>query len=149
MEANLERALDLAEPDGLIWPFVITRSRDLLERHAPRRTRHGALLARIHEVLSGSAPQPVGDSEVELTAKLTEGELRVLRYLSSNFSAPEIGSELYLSVNTVKTHMRHIYTKLGVRRRTDAIERAHALGLMPAPTVRRRSGESMATSRAS
>ena len=149
VETDLERALDLAEPDGIVWPFVLTRSRELLERHLPRRTRHVALLARIHEVLSGSAPQPAGGNGVELPAKLTEGELRVLRYLSSNFSAPEIGAELYLSVNTVKTHMRHIYAKLGVRRRTDAIERAHALGLVPAPTLRRRSSEPMEASRAS
>ena len=148
-EAGLERALDLAEPDGIIWPFVITRSHELLERHPPRRSSHVALRARIHEVLSGSAPQPDGDSQVELPAKLTEGELRILRYLSSNFSAPEIGAELYLSVNTVKTHMRHIYAKLGVRRRTDAIERAHAMGLVAAPSLRRRSSEPVVTSRAS
>ena len=56
-----------------------------------------------------------GGDRLPLPANLTAGELRVLRYLSSNFSAPEIGAELYLSVNTVKTHMRHIYEKLGVR----------------------------------
>jgi len=139
VERDIERALELAEPDQLVWPFVITHSQQLLERHPRQRTAHAALISRIHDVLSGRAPQQRGGDRLPLPAKLTEGELRVLRYLSSNFSAPEIGAELHLSVNTVKTHMRHIYEKLGVRRRTDAIERARALGLLSAPSLRRRS----------
>ena len=54
----------------------------------------------------------------------------MLRYLPSNLSAPEIGSELYLSVHTVKTHIRHIYAKLGVHGRAEAVERARELGLL-------------------
>jgi LuxR family transcriptional regulator, maltose regulon positive regulatory protein len=61
----------------------------------------------------------------------------VLRYLPTNLSAPEIAGELYLSVNTVRTHMRHIYEKLGAHSRTEAVERARALGLL-APSSRRR-----------
>ena len=68
---------------------------------------------------------------------LSESELRVLRYLPSNLSAPEIGRELYLSLSTIKTHMRHIYAKLGVHRRTEAVDRARELGLL-APSARRR-----------
>jgi LuxR family transcriptional regulator, maltose regulon positive regulatory protein len=65
---------------------------------------------------------------------LSQGEMRVLRYLPTKLSAPEIASELYLSVNTVKTHMRHLYDKLGVHRRHEAVERARALGLLaPSP----------------
>jgi LuxR family transcriptional regulator, maltose regulon positive regulatory protein len=138
IESDIERALELAGPDELVWPFLTTHSKELLERHPRQDTAHPALTARIHDVQSGSAPQERGGDRLPLPAQLTEGELRVLRYLSSNFTAPEIGAELYLSVNTVKTHMRHIYEKLGVRRRSDAIERAHALGLVPAPSVRRR-----------
>ena len=98
-------------------------------------------------MFSGRAPHERGGDRVPLPADLTAGELRVLRYLSSNFSAPEIGAELYLSVNTVKTHMRHIYEKLGVRRRTQAIERAQALGLLPAPSLRRRRTDNSADQR--
>ena len=59
---------------------------------------------------------------------------RVLRYLPTKLSAPEIADELYLSVNTVKTHMRHLYDKLGVHRRHEAVEQARALGLLaPSP----------------
>ena len=61
---------------------------------------------------------------------LTEGETRVLRYLPTKLSAPEIADQLYLSVNTVKTHLRKIYLKLGVSSRSEAIERAVDLRLL-------------------
>lgn len=65
---------------------------------------------------------------------LTQGETRVLRYLPSNLSAREIAAELFLSLNTVKTHQRHLYRKLDVRSRSQAVERARTLGLLiPAP----------------
>jgi LuxR family maltose regulon positive regulatory protein len=66
---------------------------------------------------------------------ITQGEIRVLPYLVTNLSAPEIAEELYLSTNTVRTHVRHLYQKLGAHSRTQAIERARALGLL-APRVR-------------
>ena len=56
----------------------------------------------------------------------------MLRYLPTKLSAPEIADQLYLSVNTVKTHMRHLYDKLGVHRRHEAVEQARALGLLAA-----------------
>jgi LuxR family maltose regulon positive regulatory protein len=68
---------------------------------------------------------------------LTRGEARVLRYLPSNLSAREIADELYLSLNTVKTHQRHLYRKLGARSRTQAVDKARALGLLSAPSPRR------------
>jgi LuxR family maltose regulon positive regulatory protein len=68
---------------------------------------------------------------------LTHGEIRVLHYLPTNLSAREIAGELYVSVNTVKTHQQHLYQKLGVRSRSQAVERAHAFGLL-APWSRRR-----------
>ena len=68
---------------------------------------------------------------------LRDSEIRVLRYLPTNLTAPEIASELYVSRNTVKTHMRNLYTKLGTHRRAEAVERVRALGLL-APSPRRR-----------
>ena len=68
---------------------------------------------------------------------LTHGETRVLHYLPTNLSAREIADELYLSVNTVKTHQRHLYQKLGARTRSQAVDQARALGLL-APSARRR-----------
>lgn len=61
-------------------------------------------------------------------AALTHGETRVLHYLPTNLSAREIACELYLSVNTIKTHQRHLYQKLGASGRSQAVERARALG---------------------
>ena len=61
----------------------------------------------------------------------------MLRYLPTNLSAREIANELYVSTNTVKTHMHHLYAKLGTHGRGEAVERARALGLL-APSARRR-----------
>jgi LuxR family maltose regulon positive regulatory protein len=54
----------------------------------------------------------------------------VLRYLPTNLTAPEIAGQLHLSVNTVRTHMRHLYAKLGAHRRQEAVDRARTLGLL-------------------
>jgi LuxR family maltose regulon positive regulatory protein len=122
-EAGIERALEIAEPDALLWPFVMLAPSPLLERHPRHRTAHGALLQEILLVLSGVQARAAAEP-------LSAAELRVLRYLPSNLTAPEIGHELVLSTSTVKTHMRHIYAKLDVHRRREAVERARALGLL-------------------
>jgi LuxR family maltose regulon positive regulatory protein len=137
-EADIERALDLAEPTAHIFPFVVTPTRDLLERHPRHRTAHAALLSDILDVLGGSAPSARAAERPMLQTDLTESELRVLRYLPSNLSAPEVASELYLSTSTVKTHMLHIYAKLEVHRRTEAVERARELGLLTPLSAHRR-----------
>jgi DNA-binding CsgD family transcriptional regulator len=66
---------------------------------------------------------------------LTQSETRVLRYLPTHMGAPEIAAELYLSANTVKTHLRHVYRKLGAHSRQEAVQRAR--GHRPARRVRR------------
>jgi LuxR family transcriptional regulator, maltose regulon positive regulatory protein len=67
-----------------------------------------------------------------LAGPITESERRVLRYLPTNLSAPEIARELSVSVSTIRTHMRHLFAKLDVHRRTEAVTRARALGLLTA-----------------
>lgn len=136
-EDDVERALDLAEPDALILPFLIVPARDLLERHPRHRTAHAALLADILDALAGSPVRPRSSDLPELQEELTESETRVLRYLPSNLSAPEIAAEMFLSTSTVKTHMNHIYEKLGAHKRTEAIDRARELGLL-GPSARAR-----------
>ena len=59
----------------------------------------------------------------------------MLRYLPTSLPVPEIAGQLSLSVNTVRTHIRHPYEKLGAHSRTEAVERARALGLL-APASR-------------
>jgi LuxR family maltose regulon positive regulatory protein len=61
---------------------------------------------------------------------LTDSETRVLAYLPTHLTASEIAGELYVSVTTVKTHMSHLYAKLGSHRRAEAVDRARALGLL-------------------
>ena len=61
---------------------------------------------------------------------LTDSETRILRYLPTNLTVPDIANELCLSVNTVSTHRRHLYAKLGVHNRSEAVDRARALGLL-------------------
>ena len=65
-----------------------------------------------------------------LAAPLTDREQLVLRYLASTMSNAEIASELYLSINTVKTHQRMVYRKLGADGRRDAVRRAKELRLL-------------------
>jgi LuxR family maltose regulon positive regulatory protein len=133
----LEHALDLAKPEGLLFPFLFDPAPGLLERHRRPGSAHAVLISEILNVLAGRKPaEPLGES-TRLREPLSQGEMRVLRYLPTKLSAPEIAGELYLSVNTVKTHMRHLYDKLGVHRRHQAVEQARALGLLaPSPRAR-------------
>jgi LuxR family maltose regulon positive regulatory protein len=135
-EAALERALELAEPDGIILPFSIAPIRELMERHPKHSTSHATLLADIFDVLAGVAP-PQRGAPAPALEELSDAELRVLRYLPSNLTAPAIAAELHVSANTVKTHMKRIYTKLDTHDRKAAVDRARQLGLL-APSFRRR-----------
>ena len=106
----------------------------MLERHRRQGTAHAALISEILNALAGRQPTaPAGHegrAERGLLEPLSQSEIRVLHYLPTKLSAPEIADQLYLSVNTVKTHMRHVYDKLGAHRRHEAVERARALGLL-------------------
>ena len=66
-----------------------------------------------------------------------ERPLRVLRYLPTNLRGPEIASELFVSQNTIRAHLRNLYAKLGVHSRTDAVNRARELGLLSPSSLRR------------
>jgi LuxR family maltose regulon positive regulatory protein len=107
----------------------------LLKHQARSRTGHAALITEILSLLAGRRPAP--PPATAPLDPLSDSEVRVLRYLPTNLSAREIADELYVSTNTVKTHMHHLYAKLGTHRRGEAVERARALGLL-APSARRR-----------
>jgi LuxR family transcriptional regulator, maltose regulon positive regulatory protein len=128
-EDALEGALARVEPETMILPFAFFPVRELLERHPRHRTAHATLLATILGVLDGAAPTSDAGAS-RLDDPLSEAELRVLRYLPSNLSASEIANELFVSANTVRTHLRHIYLKLDAHTRSEAVARARELGLV-------------------
>ena len=133
----VERALDLAEPGGVLLPFVLHPAPELLERHSRLRSTHGALISEILNLLSGRtlAARPV-DAE-PLQEPLSESELRVMRYLPTNLRGPEIAAELFVSQNTIRSHLRNLYAKLGVHSRADAVRRARELGLLAPSSPKR------------
>jgi LuxR family maltose regulon positive regulatory protein len=126
--ASVERALALSESDGRCWvPLTIPGVRELLAAHPVHRTAHAAHLHMLIDLLGGADPGAALGAPVE---PLSERELAVLRFLPTNLSAAEIGKELYLSVHTVKTHMRKLYAKLDAHTRAEAVQRGRALGLL-------------------
>ena len=97
-----------------------------------------ALVAELAGLLGEAptpAPAPAGPPPWP-AEPLTVSETRVLRYLPTHMGAPEIAAELFLSANTVKTHLRHLYRKLGAHSRREAVQRARAIGLLTASSRR-------------
>jgi LuxR family maltose regulon positive regulatory protein len=145
----MRRALDAATPDGVLATFLFhPPAREVFDRYAPDRGEQAALAAEIRHLLPAEPPEgspaepklgapegaPWPADSFRLADPLSRSEIRVLRYLPTNLSAAEIARELSVSVSTVRTHIRHLFAKLGVHRRTEAVARARALGLLaPAP----------------
>jgi LuxR family maltose regulon positive regulatory protein len=130
--AATESALALAEADRLILPFAMTGSLELLEAMPRHETAHAALLADILDVMRGSSIAPGHEPSLTEIKQLSPSELRVLRYLPTNLSRPEIASQLSVSVNTVNTHIRNIYAKLQAQDRSSAVQRAREMRLLSA-----------------
>jgi LuxR family maltose regulon positive regulatory protein len=128
--AAVEQALNLAEPDRLILPFAMTGAWELLEALPLHGTSHAALIADILDAVYGGTPaNPLTPPPAE---ELSPSELRVLRCLPTNLTRPEIAAELSISLNTVNTHIRRIYTKLGATDRSTAVRRGRELRLLSA-----------------
>jgi LuxR family maltose regulon positive regulatory protein len=133
----LEQALDITESNGILLPFLLAPAPEMLERHRRYRTAHPALISQILDLLPTSA-RPARPPGVQagwadgrgITEQLTDSETRVLRYLPTHLTVHEIASELFLSANTVSTHKRHLFAKLGVHSRHEAVKRARSLGLL-------------------
>jgi LuxR family maltose regulon positive regulatory protein len=135
--AALEHAVDLAEPDGWVRCFVDAGppvAEAVAELAAERPT--SAFVRRLREAVAppdavdpDSARSHGGPGET-LLDPLSDRELEVLRLLRSDLDGPAIARELVVSLNTVRTHTKHIYTKLGVNNRRSAITKGHQLGLL-------------------
>jgi LuxR family maltose regulon positive regulatory protein len=125
-----EQALNLAEPDRVILPFAMTGAWQLLDTLPRHGTSHAALVADILDAVRSGAQAEPGHPATTPVAQLTRSELRVLRYLPTNLTRREIAGELSVSLNTVDTHIRRIYAKLGAADRTAAVERGRELRLL-------------------
>ncbi len=132
--AALGHAVGLARADGWVRVFVEAAPvlTDLLRELAASRPRGGyarELLAAM-TTTDGVGPEPGPRPTAGLVDPLSDRELDVLRLLGSDLDGPAIARQLVVSLNTVRTHTKHIYTKLGVNSRRSAISKAHQLGLM-------------------
>jgi LuxR family maltose regulon positive regulatory protein len=124
----LTAAIDLARPEGIKRPFRLIGGRlpDLLTRHRHVGGAHPAFVAELRRLHPPDPHIPPG----LIIDHLTGRETAVLLYLPTMLKANEIAADLYVSVNTVKAHLRSIYRKFGVANRREAVERARAVGLL-------------------
>jgi LuxR family transcriptional regulator, maltose regulon positive regulatory protein len=129
----LERALDIAEPAGLrrLIETHGTVVGPLLRRHLRHDTAHPAIVGEALDAIERRGAQRSRPSTVLLVEPLSEREQAILRYLPTMMSNQEIAGELFVSVNTVKTHLKAIYRKLDATGRREAVQRGRELGLMP------------------
>jgi LuxR family maltose regulon positive regulatory protein len=123
------RAVALAEPQNLRRPFIAAEphaTAGLLERYQWLKPQESSFVTGLLTDLSvagSAAGEPEGEG-------LSDRELDVLRYLPTMLKNQEIAAEMYVSVNTVKAHLRSLYRKLGVTHRREAVERGRELGLL-------------------
>jgi LuxR family transcriptional regulator, maltose regulon positive regulatory protein len=131
----LERALRLAKPEQVRLPFAMERSwlRPVLRRD-PELVQAYRELLEPNVITPGTVPTdtplPAGQAAPLIVERLSVREREVLAYASGMLSTAEIAAEMYLSVNTVKTHLRSIYRKLSVTHRSEAVRRARQLDLI-------------------
>jgi LuxR family transcriptional regulator, maltose regulon positive regulatory protein len=128
---SIEQALDIAEPEGMRGPFLDAAPgiAEPLRLAIRRGTAHRWLVAALLSAADGATSETASLPH-ELLEPLSDREQVVLRYLPTLMSNPEIAGELFVSVNTVKTHLKSIYRKLGVSHRRDAVKRARELRLI-------------------
>ena len=132
---SLERALRLARPEQVRLPFALDKAwlRPVL-RSDPELAHTYQELLEPGVVSAPASPaaaaQPDGQPPAPVIEPLSEREREVLQHLAGMLSTVEIAGEMYISVNTVKTHLRSIYRKLSVAHRGEAVRRARQLSLI-------------------
>jgi LuxR family maltose regulon positive regulatory protein len=128
---RLQEALTLAEAGGFQQTVVNEGPRLwALLRSLPTTGSLGAYVTRLLKLTAGIVPAPAVANQDRLVEPLSDRELTVLRYLTSRLDATEIADALYISVNTVRSHIKAIYRKLGVTTRADAVRNGQSLGLI-------------------
>ena len=137
----LARALEMAEPQGYVRLFIdegppladllrVAAQKGIAETYVEQLL--GALGGEAGDLEVGAhAARPAaGTRPVPLVEPLSERELEVLRLLGTEMSGPEIADALYIALNTLRTHTKNIYGKLGANSRRGAVRRAEELGLL-------------------
>jgi LuxR family maltose regulon positive regulatory protein len=128
----VEQALTAAEPEAYVRLFV--DEGDAMNALLREASRRGIATAYISELLAGwERPAHRPARTQGLVEQLSDRELDVLRLLASELTGPDITRELMVSLNTVRTHTKNIYRKLGVNNRRAAVRRAQDLGLLSGP----------------
>ena len=128
----VEEALAVAEPEGFVSPFLAVGAplRELLARRIRAGTAHRALAGELGEAMAPGSDANLQQRSALVLEPLSDREAVVLRYLPTGLSKAEIAAEMFVSVNTVKTHMKNIYRKLDVTDRGQAVRRARTLHLV-------------------
>ena len=147
--AVLETAVDLARPGGFIYPFVESGPimEGLLKRLSEKNVVTdfiGQLLAAFREDQNDVKPGAIGTQTVSksffgnqsLIKPLTNRELQILDLLEQHLQNKEIAAKLFVSPETIKTHLNNIYRKLDVTGRLKAVEKAYTLDILPPPLTR-------------
>ena len=134
--AALERALTLAEPEGYVRIFVDEGEamRLLIEKQSRNRDHPlsgyvDKLLAAFAQPVAAPKSASIAITKSDMIEPLSERELEVLKLLRSELSGPEIAQQLIVSLNTLRTHTKNIFNKLGVNNRRAAVRRAEELDL--------------------
>jgi LuxR family maltose regulon positive regulatory protein len=140
---SLERALSLAEPEGYVRSFIdegkamrllVLDFRSAIEKSArngvhPLYGYIDKLLSAFPQTVATTPKSKIINQKSEIVEPLSERELEVLKLLRSELSGPEIAGQLIVSLNTLHTHTKNIYNKLGVNNRRSAVRRAEELDL--------------------
>ncbi|HEX2048772.1 MAG TPA: LuxR C-terminal-related transcriptional regulator [Acidimicrobiales bacterium] len=133
--ASLRRAVTLAEPEGYVHVFADEGPpmTALLQARAKESFRTDYVRRLLAAASPGDPHRPVKQPLVD---PLSDRELDVLRLLASDLGGPEIARELSVSLNTIRTHTKNIYAKLGVNNRRAAVRRGQELQLFAGPRRR-------------
>jgi LuxR family maltose regulon positive regulatory protein len=127
----LGHAVDAARHEGVRRPFLVADTERLPRLLARVEQMDPGATGFVDELLADMGMVSSDGILVDGTAEpLTDRELSVLRYLPTMMTNAEIAKELFVSVNTVKAHLKRIYKKLGVTSRRQAVHQARALGLL-------------------
>jgi LuxR family maltose regulon positive regulatory protein len=128
--SSLEEALMLAEPEGYVRTFV--DEGDQMKELLRQAASNGIATDYVGKLLIEFEPIKTDKQQIDqpLIEPLSERELEVLRLLATELSGPEIAQELMVSLNTMRTHTKNIYSKLNVNSRLAALSKARELGLL-------------------